>query len=215
LHTIPQSRVRGHVRLNQRFLNIICALVLPCLWLFSGPSFAERADRNKPLHLEADRASVDDANQVSTFDGNVQLTQGTIVIHGDRLVVVQDKDGFAHGTVTGQLASFRQKREGFEEYVEGYAERIEYDSETEVVDFHGQARMKREKDEVRGDYITYNSRTEVFQVLGAKGERAKAEGKDRVRMVIQPKHKAAANDTGGDALPIQPADALPQPESEQ
>lgn len=186
------------MRMPRLLKTIGCALALPCLLLLSGNSYAERADRNKPLHLEADRGSVDDAKQVSTFDGNVQLTQGTILIRGDKLVVVQDKEGFAHGTVTGQLASFRQKREGYDEYVEGYAERIEYDSETEIVNFYGQARMKREKDEVRGDHITYNSKTEVFQVLGAKGEQAKAEGKDRVRMVIQPKHKDATDDSGNE-----------------
>ncbi len=197
---------------------INCALILPGLLLsglllLNGNAYAERADRTKPLHLEADRGNVDDAKQISTFEGNVQLTQGTILIRGDKLVVVQDKDGFAHGTVTGKLASFRQKREGFDEYVEGYAERIEYDSLTEVVDFYGQAHMKREKDDVRGDHITYNSKTEIFQVLGAKGDRAKAEGKDRVRMVIQPKRKGAASDTQTDPLSIDPDATLPPSES--
>ena len=190
--------------------TIFCALALPWLLLLSSNSHAERADRDKPLHLEADRGKVDDAKQISTFDGNVQLTQGTILIRGDKLVVVQDKDGFAHGTVTGQLASFRQKREGYEEYVEGTAERIEYDSLSEVVNFYGQARMKREKDDVRGDHITYNSKTEIFQVLGAKGERAKAEGKDRVHMVIQPKRKADPADAATDSLSIDPTDTLRQ-----
>lgn len=188
---------------------ICCALALPGL-LLSSNSYAERADRNKPLHLEADRGSVDDAKQVSTFNGNVQLTQGTILIRGDKLVVVQDKDGFAHGTVTGRLASFRQKREGYDEYVDGYAERIEYDSLSEIVNFYGQAHMKREKDDVRGDHITYNSKTEIFQVIGAKGERAKAEGKDRVHMVIQPKRKPATSDVENDPLAIDPTDTLPQ-----
>lgn len=190
--------------------TIFYAFALTWLLLLSGTAHAERADRNKPLHLEADRAKVDDAKQVSTFDGNVQLTQGTILIHGDKLVVVQDKEGFAHGTVTGQLASFRQKREGYDEYVDGYAERIEYDSLSEIVNFYGQARMKREKDDVRGDHITYNSKTEIFQVIGAKGDRAKAEGKDRVYMVIQPKRKPAANDAAADPLAIDSTDTLPQ-----
>lgn len=192
---------------------VCCALALPWLLLLSTTSHAERADRNKPLHLEADRGSVDDAKQVSTFEGNVQLTQGTILIRGEKLVVVQDKDGFAHGTVTGQLASFRQKREGDDVYVEGYAERIEYDSLSEIVNFYGQAHMKQEKDDVRGDHITYNSKTEIFQVIGAKGDRAKAEGKDRVRMVIQPKRKPSTSNAENDPLAINPTDTLPQPGS--
>lgn len=193
-------------------LRVGCyAFALPLLLLLGSNSHAERADRNKPLHLEADRGRVDDAKQVSTFEGNVQLTQGTILIRGNKLVVMQDEDGFARGTVTGQLASFRQKREGYDEYVEGYAERIEYDSLSEIVNFYGQANMKREKDEVRGDHITYNSKTEIFQVIGAKGDRAKAEGKDRVYMVIQPKRKPGLSDEKNDPLAIDPTVTLPQP----
>ena len=193
-------------------------------WLLAGVlighsplSHAERTDRNQPIHLEADRVSIDDAKQISSFEGAVQLSQGTMTIRGDKIVVTQGKNGLKHGVATGHLASFRQKREGFDEYVEGYAERIEYDSNSETVDFFGQARMQRGHDEVRGDHITYNSRTEIFQALGSapkdSGQNAGTIGNGRVRVIIQPKYKSAPVNPAEESLPIQPTETLTQPES--
>ena len=92
---------------------------------------AERGDREKPINVESDRVTVDDARQISVFEGNVVLTQGTMVIRGDRMEVRQDKEGFKLGTVWGNLAYFKQKREGLDENVEGWGERIEYDDRTD------------------------------------------------------------------------------------
>jgi len=193
--------------------EIKLTFALLCLMLVCSPSHAERADRNKPVHLEADQVSMDDAKQISTFEGKVLLTQGTMSIHGDKLVVVQDKNGFSHGTATGRLASFRQKREGFDEYVEGYGERIEYDTQNETVDFFGQGRMIRKQDEVRGDHISYSSKTEIFQVHSAPGQQTNAPGKGRVRVILQP--KGTENAAATEPLPIKPADTLSQPEGAQ
>ena len=176
---------------------------------FSSLVHADRADRDKPVHLESDQGSVDDSKQVSVFEGKVLLTQGTMTIHGDKLVVVQDPNGFSRGTATGHLASFRQKREGLDEYVEGYGERIEYDSQKETVDFFGQARITRNQDEVRGDHITYSSRTEIFQVHSAANQSANEPHKGRVHATLQPKTKVS--DTETEALPITPSDTLSQP----
>ena len=156
------------------------------LWAF--PAHSERADRDKPVHLEADRVTVDDAKQVANFEGNVVLTQGTLIIRGDRMVVQQDAGGFKYGTAYGNLASFRQKREGFDEYIEGYAERIEYDSKAEKLQMFSRAYLKKSNDDVRGDYISYDGPTEFFRVLGG-GKKAATPGnpEGRVRAVIQPK----------------------------
>jgi lipopolysaccharide export system protein LptA len=179
---------------------------LPALLLFWGATcFAERADSDKPVHLEADQVLVDDARQISTFTGNVKLTQGTMLIRGDRIVVEQDKDGFKRGTVYGNTASFRQKREGLDEYVEGYGERIEYDTRAETVDFYVRARVVRDRDEVRGEHITYNQKTEIFQVNGGAG--AENEPPKRVRAILQPKSKPSPS--APDALPIKPSETLP------
>ena len=163
------------------------ALLLPISLLLGAPvCFAERADRNEPMHLEADQVVMDDAKQISTFTGKVRLSQGTLLILGDKIVVVQDKDAFKHATVYGNTAEFRQKRDGSNEYVEGYGERIEYDMRTETLDFSGKARLKRNLDEVSGDHITYNTKTEIFQVNGSNTS-ARNTPPQRVRVVLQPK----------------------------
>ncbi len=142
----------------------ISFLALLCMLLLSASARADRDDRNRPIYLEADRVEIDDAKQMSVFAGHVVLTQGTLAIRGDQIVVVQDKQGFKHGTATGNPASFRQKREGRDDYVEGYGERIEYDTRTEILDIYGHGHVKRGQDDVRGDHITYNAKTESFQV---------------------------------------------------
>lgn len=156
---------------------------------------AERADREKPMHLEADRATVEDVNRkegsrISTFIGNVVLTQGTLRILADKVIMKEDAQGFRHATATGNLVSFRQKRDGMDEYVEGWSEQAEYDSKTDKIELFRRAQLKRGFDEVHGDYISYNMRTEYFQVIGSK-ERGVESGPDkRVRITIQPKNKS-------------------------
>jgi len=185
---------------------LLPALLLP---LWAPACFAERADRDKPVHLEADQLLIDDARQVSTFTGNVKLTQGTMLIRGDKIVVKQDKEGFKHGTAYGNTASFRQKREGLDEYVEGYGERIEYDTRAETVDFYVQARLKRDLDEVRGEHITYSQKTEIFQVNGSGASPEKTPPK-RVSAILQPKPKQdAAQLSAPETLPIKPSETLP------
>ncbi len=167
------------------------------LWLLTmiftgaiGPAYAEKADRDKPMHVEADRVTVDDAKQIAIFEGKVLVTQGTIILRGDRMEVRKDEQGFKNGTVWGNLVYFRQKREGFDEYIEGWAERMEYDGRADKVQMFTRAYMKKGEDEVRGNYISYDSSTEFYQVIGGGAKAAAAGGSDgRVRAVIQPKSK--------------------------
>ncbi|MDD2722083.1 MAG: lipopolysaccharide transport periplasmic protein LptA [Gallionella sp.] len=172
------------------------------LLLFAQASHAERGDSEQPINIEADRVLIDNATQISTFEGKVQMTQGTMVIRADKVVVVQDAGGMKHGTAYGHTASFRQKRDGLDEYVEGYAERIEYDMGTDVVDFYVQARVKRSQDDVRGDHITYNAKTETFQAGGSKA--AGGEAPSRVRAVLHPKSKSPGSEPSSDAAAVKP-----------
>lgn len=165
----------------------------------AAPAWAERADRSKPVNLEANRITVDDAKKVHVFEGNVRLVQGTLTILADKIVVSQDAEGFQKGVAHGTPARFRQKREGVDEYVEGEAERIEYDARTERAEFFGKARVKSAGDEVRGAYIAYDGVGERYLATSA-GADGKPAADGRVRAVIQPKAKPA----DGAAAPVVP-----------
>jgi lipopolysaccharide export system protein LptA len=193
--------------------------------LCTGPAWAEKADADKPVNIEADRVSVDDVKKLQIFQGNVQLIKGTLIIRAERIVISQDDDGYQRGVATGSgsaLASFRQKREGVDEYVEGEAERIEHDAKNEKTEFFLRARVKSGQDEVRGQYISYDARNEQYVVTsGPDGTRAKPGSNDRVRAVIQPKNKkedaplAPPRGQPGTAAPPRPATPVPALKSAQ
>ena len=155
------------------------------------------------MQLEADQVIMDDAKQISTFTGKVRLSQGTLLIKGEKIIVVQDKDGSKHATAYGDPAEFRKKREGMDEYVEGYGERIEYDARTEMLYFHEKARLKRNLDEVNGNEITYSAKTEIFQV-NSSAANSKNSTRQRVRVVLQPKPKNTAT-------PVAPGTSINSP----
>lgn len=209
---LPLSKMHPMLRHNSHAIDfpMMQNLLLATLFLLCTPScFAERADRDKPIFLEADQMQLDDINQTSTFIGKVRLTQGTMMIRGDMIEVAKHKDGYKQAKVYGNVASFMQKREGSEEYVEGYGERIEYDTRNGMVDFYVQARVKREQDEVRGDHITYSMKTETFQVSSASSKNSPPQ---RVRAVLQPKQKSdGAASPNLEALPITPSNTLTTP----
>ncbi|MCQ4437301.1 lipopolysaccharide transport periplasmic protein LptA, partial [Clostridioides difficile] len=73
--------------------------------------------------------------QVTVATGNVVITKGTIIIKGDRVEVRQDPEGYQYATSVGsgkKHATFRQKREGRDEYIDGDAERIDYDGKQDL-----------------------------------------------------------------------------------
>jgi len=153
-------------------------------------AFAEAADRDKPIELEADTVTVNDAKKTSTYTGTVILTQGTLVIHADKLVVREDSEGFQHSTSTGNPTTFKQKREGVNEYMEGSAQRIEYDGRMDKVQLYTKAWVKRGEDIVHGDYISYDANAEYAEVIGGTKSESNP-GSGRVKAIIQPKNKPA------------------------
>jgi lipopolysaccharide export system protein LptA len=185
-------------RLCRRAAALLFALALVSLPV----AHADKSDRSKPMNLEADRVTVDDAKQIAVFTGNVVLTQGTMVMRGDKMEVRQDKSGFRQGTMWGNLAYFRQKRDGADELIEGWAERVEYDGRAEKVQMFNRAMLKRGQDEVRGSYISYDVNTEFFQVDGGTKSASAKPGDGRVKVVIQPKPKDAP--PAGAPVPLRP-----------
>lgn len=155
--------------------------------LLASPAYAEKADRDKPVNLEANTVTLDDIKKISVYQGNVILSQGTLMLRADYVQVTQNADGIDRISAAGRPAAFRQKVEGREEFIEGFSDRIEYDSVNSQLQLIGQARLRRGGDELRGAQISYNANTEFYSVVGQPNAQTPS---GRVRAVIRPKPRA-------------------------
>jgi lipopolysaccharide export system protein LptA len=158
-----------------------------CAALLASPAHAEKADRDKPINLEADMVTLDDIRKVSVYQGNVVLSQGTLMLRADRVQVTQNAGGLDKISATGRPATFRQKLDNRDEFIDGFADRIEYDSVNSQLEMIGQARLRRGSDELRGAQISYNANTAFYKVVGQPDAKTPA---GRVRAVIRPKPRS-------------------------
>lgn len=200
-------------------------LLRPLRWLAlaaalaSASALAERADRNKPMSIEADQpGSVDLQRQVVIFNGNVVISQGTMLLKAERVELRERPDGYREAKAIGsaeRLANFRQKRDGVDEVVEGAAERIEFDAKTDTLRFVGNAAVRRLRagvvaDEITGSLITWDNTNELFNVTGGAATPSNPTG--RVRAVFAPREDAAASaPQGTPPVPLKPSGALGAP----
>lgn len=163
------------------------------LTLVATSARAEKADRDKPINFSAEQpAQVDFQKRVGTLRGNVIITQGTLSIHADRIDFSQNPDNSLSATAYGNPVSFRQKKDGSDEYFEGYAQKAVYNGETQTLELFDRALLKQGSDEIRSNYISYNSATGIFRAEG-RPDAAGAEGPGaRVRGVFQPRPEGGA-----------------------
>jgi lipopolysaccharide export system protein LptA len=180
--------------------RLLCSALLCGAAFALAPAHAEKADRFKELTVEADASSSGDLlNQVFIFNGNVVVTKGTMIIRAARIEVRESPDGYRSAVAIGspsQHATFRQKRDAPDEWIEGDAERLEYDGKSDVIRFVKNASVRRLRganaaDELNGNLVTYDSATEVFNVTGGAQATAANPG-GRVRAVLMPKEGSAA-----------------------
>lgn len=199
LTAAPSAPTLSWPRPGRRPPMAACLLVALALGL-AAAAHAERADRNKPMVVEADRpGTVDLQRQVVVFNGNVVVTQGTMVLRAERIEMREMPDGYRAATALGSAgrpASWRQRRDGVDETVEGTAERIEFDGRAETLRFTGNSAVRRLRagtvaDEIVGGTILWDNTSEVFRVEGGSVTPTNPGG--RVRVILSPRNDAAAD----------------------
>lgn len=175
----------------RRCPRLVFPILMLAVVLARAPAFGQSVDRDQPINYSADAGDVNYQTKVGALSGNVVITQGTLTIRADKIIFRQNPDNSLSATATGNPVSFRQKREGHDEYYEGFAQRAEYDGSKRLLELFDRALLKRGQDEIRSNYISYNAATEVFKaesrpataVPGATATPAD----NRVRGVFQPK----------------------------
>ncbi|MFN5097053.1 lipopolysaccharide transport periplasmic protein LptA [Limnohabitans sp.] len=172
--------------------KVILAL---CISLMAWPCFAEKADRDKPMQIEADSMRHDEAKLLTQFTGKVLATKGTLILRAARMEVQQDSQGRQVAKLwaaPNERVFFRQKREGLNEFTEGEAEEVTYDNQADIVTLMRRAEVRilrgtEVANQLQGHTILFNNTTEVVTVDGQPSQSAER----RVRATLVPRAKTA------------------------
>jgi len=176
------------------FASISLALLMAIVPVAAS---AEKADREKPTHIEADQLVHDELNQVSVFSGRAVLTRGTMVMRGGRIEMREDADGYQSGVIlpdAHKRAFFRQKREGLDEFMEGEALRIEFDGKTDRVKLINDAEVRRYRgavlnDQLSGKLIIYDNLSDTLSIDGQRTQEGGKASGGRVKAILAPRSK--------------------------
>ncbi|KAF0190685.1 MAG: lipopolysaccharide export system protein LptA [Gammaproteobacteria bacterium] len=168
------------------------AALVGCL-LAPAELWALDRDREQPVAIEADSLSIDDKQGLSTYRGNVRVTQGSIEIIAETVTVHSPGRELKEVIGLGKPASFRQMLEGDDGEVRAAAATIAIYPDDNRVVLTGDAHLWRGKNEFSGNRIEYDSAQDIVRATAA------ASGDQRVKVIIQPQNGGAAK--GGVAAP--------------
>lgn len=184
---------------SSRVAGVLSAVAL-VLSVSAPGARAEKADRTKPIVVDADQPGTFDLQrQVVVFSGNVVISQGTLSLRAERVEVRETREGQRVALAVGsaaQPARYRQKRDGLDEWIEGSAERIEYDTRSDTLKLTGSATVRRLRgtevaDEIAGSSIVWDNGAGLFTVSGGTPTPANPSG--RIRAVLAPRAEPAAS----------------------
>lgn len=152
-------------------------IICPCF------AFALKGDEKQPLQIDADQATLDQKQMVSVFSGNVVITKGTLVVHASKGVASQDTAGDRVLILDGSPVTFVQMGDDGEK-IEGQGNNFNYNSKSHLAVLTGRARIKKGKNIVIGDVLTYNSDTQVYSAQSTMGNGVTKKSGGRITVIL-------------------------------
>ncbi len=174
-----------------RILALATGLTLAAAMAAAPEAYAEKADREKEIQVLADRLTADDTRKEAVYEGNVVITQGTMRITSAKIVVREDPEGFRTFVATGAPVTFHQKRDKAGDWIDGSAQRAEFDDRNDLLKLYDGAKLRSSQGELAGDFISYDRAKEFFEVTGAAPGAPAAPG-SRVKAIIIPQKRGEA-----------------------
>jgi len=147
-------------------------LTATLLLAVSVPALALKSDSDKPVNIDSENQALDMQGNVATFTGKVVVTQGTIKITADKVVVTRP-GGDSNKTIVdayGTPATFYQMQDNGKP-VQGHAQKMHYELAKDLVELTGNAYLEQLDSNVKGDRITYLVKEQKMQAFGSTGKR--------------------------------------------
>lgn len=150
-------------------------------------SYALESDRDQPIYVAADRASIDDKTGITVYTGNVDITQGSMILRGDRIELRRDTEGNVDQIISdGAPAYFEQQPSADQSVTVATGSKLDYAVGTQLLKITGNAKVTQAGDEFTGARINYDMDKALVDAF------SDSKSDKRVRMVIQPRTKSGS-----------------------
>lgn len=163
--------------------KIFLYLILSTSLSMTTNAFARTDDAEKPIHITADTAELNEKSGISIYRGDVKMVQGTTILHGDIITVYTANDEVEKMVSVGNLATYEEiTDDGDTVYAE--SEEMIYNSADKKIELFRRGKITQVGNVIRSDYILYLTEEGLIDT-GTK--------KDRIEITIQPKSKNDAS----------------------
>ena len=152
------------------------------------PAYALPADSDQPIQISADAGTVNEAEGISTYSGNVTIDQGSMHISADEVEVIAVDSEVVQiiarsAEDSTRLARYEHQPEDTDTPVLAEAKLITYMVQEERLHLRGQAVLKQMRDSFSGELLYYDVNRGIVDLKSGS-----AAG-DRIKMIINPKQK--------------------------
>lgn len=147
---------------------------------FSLQTFALETDTKQPINIESDSATRDGKKELTTYTGNVVVTQGSLKIQAKQVKIYTLKNKLQKIVATGSPVKMQQKPRANEENVRASGNKMTYSPKAKTVVLEGNATLTQEGRKLTSDRISYNL---VRKFVEAKSSSTESK---RVHVVIPP-----------------------------
>lgn len=183
-------KVRTTLNQNSKTLTAMCLNMInvPKIALYttvfvastlSMNAMALPSDAQQPIRLLADKATYSERTGVTSYSGNVTITQGTLKLAADNITVnLSNGRSIQSAIATGRPATMQQivtKEKGL---AKGQANKIDYNAQNGIVTLTGNAKLTQNGASFSGNVIRYSLK--VGDVEATSG------GSQRVELIFPP-----------------------------
>ena len=154
------------------------------LFLFSLSAFGLDSDRQQPLKIVADTATIDEKESQATYTGSVVLTQGTLKIVADTLIIKTKEKRVEKVMATGAPALFSQVPAPGQAEVIAKARNIDYLVKEQTLLLMNKASIVQDENVFRGEKIRYEIQSQRLKAEGDSRPPQPGGIRGRVEMIL-------------------------------
>lgn len=174
-------------------MNLLIKFATAMFVVASANVHALPDDWQQEMTILSDSAEIDRRAGTVVYLGNVILTQGTLRIEADRLMVLRNGDTLEKAVAEGDRASYQQQIEVGKPLTTALGNRIDYYTGDRRIVITGGAELEQEGNLFSGERITYDMESETVRADGSTNNQTglddaltKDDESGRIKVIIKP-----------------------------